>query len=867
MARILLILILVMIAGALGWSFLGDTDSDLMDDIHVEDQGNRVQNQARRKAVVPQGSFDQEGRRSEAQARSNNTTFESTENLTESNSILVRLVLAGGETPARNAVLSCISKSALQKSLEKNIQFAERGDLPKTLKALGKNYKVPNTGEVRIPDYEGKSYLLAYTRSAMVLEETYATPDTTILLTLSPIIKIQARVFDSRGKVVQGAVVEFGETSDADSLGGSQDLTLSKASTNGSGLATFETTYPLLDQGSGQLFLAVQGLSDSRTIKRFAIDDLPKGVVDLHVNTSASIVLMVNGPDGGTWRGPTSLRIDVVDSGERSSGNAEDWGSPSTVETVFRGGKIKIPFVAPGLRLKFSLVAKGKQELDPIIETRDGPVGVDEELYLDFSFKKNQNTFVGRLLTPDGTPLRDTSVVTSIVESSGGSRFSCGGGCTTDELGRFALPLPNTLQARADKRVILFSVKSSKEGRFMSAALSLPFMEGKLRGDDLGDVLLEFSPTLVSGVVQDGDGKPVAQAQIMLLANVKDLGSQYRFRCQIPAGFPFTSSDGTFEVLGTCEDSDFLVRVNAPGFLEKKVVALKGSTKFVITLERESRILGDLILPKTLRTDDIDAVLVSKDDGSMRLTRIETDGAFAMGYLPPGNYKLDFRIHETESAIHTVEGITLGENESQDLGEIRCDFSGIRIDLERLEPLTISKGKVYVDVFSPGSDERFAQYTMSKKHQSFAIDEPLVDIQVHLVGYRTLTFEKIGNGRIELRMTRGLPIRIEVDDPKNLIPQGIDVVIKLRSSRRFGGRSSEVPREGDVFYVPFPGKYEAYASLTPTSGKYKGFGFGVTLSGGKLNILDSKQEQVFRLKFESADLNRALKVIEEANGR
>ncbi len=867
-------LAILLAVAIVGWFWSNASESTELDNITVDNMEDTPRVNAERSSKIPEARPREQVTQGEPkEAQVSEVQFESTENLTKENSVLVEVTVENSEAPIEGGMVTVVSFEAIENQAGAREDI--RSDLIAFLSKYGKKYRVPPSGTLRIPTLESRAMIAAYTDTNFAYVQGSKDDFGPIKIVMQPILRLQARIKNPEAREIPGIAVELGRQSPGRRGGPPRNRPIFKATTNDDGIATLNVMKAILGEvrKPSKIYVGVEGVFKEKPMAAFDLNTLPKGIIDIEVGEVASILVHITGPDGNPMNTPCGLSVSIPDPLENKS--MPGMSPPVYWQTTTRG-EVAIPLVQCNLNLDFQVESIGNSTLKPFTKNIIGPTAPGETLEVTLQFADTLPMLSGRLIDSAGKPIANKTVRTKIVSSSRGSRGSDSGRARTDAKGFFKIPLKTKYKSVADERFITLKLEATRSTRAASAKRTLGTSQGLLPSTDLGNITLKEVPLLVSGTVEDADGNLIAGAHFGIQPMPNRPGGFQGWSSEI-AGYVKSNRKGEFAVYGTCTDGEFILQVDgAPKFLRETVRAHQGQEGIRVLLRKGGTLKAHVILPGSLTEADLQIELKG-DDENRRRFNLEKDGALRAERLEPGAYDLKISLKNSpQGLLYSKKSIEIISAGTVDLGEVILKTKGNTVTLNLLEPklrgmsrrgLLGEVPRVEVAVRRPGTEELIARISMWRdaKKTTFLPEVPC-DLYVSCGGYRDLLIEDVVGGQVDIRMKKGIPVKIKVTNT-DILPKHLDLAIDLirlkNGAIHHGAFSQRQQRVDDLILVSNPGTYIVTAMLGRTEKNGSARYSGLRIKARKIQVLDQDAIQTFSVTIDPDSVKKAVEDFDE----
>lgn len=362
------------------------------------------------------------------------------------------------------------------------------------------------------------------------------TPSEHLVLSVETERHLYVQVVDDRGRPMTGVPVSI--------IGGDTVLTRRTSSPDGS--AEFKRLW--------EAFSGAPADSSCRVTFGFPCGELPEVSIDprhppaklrLVLPSVGSISVLVTDERGEPLQEVVNLSLGQIElrAGER----------------VFRGIATqrvvagRTSFDRVGVRAPIALRLDGSRERPPVTSEHTGPELPGQERTIQLSWTQRHSILVGRSVADDGTPLmrrRGEAYLRTATGLQPAPTF------TSDEEGRFRMVVEEPWKEGERREVVVILVPESN-GPPLDARLdisrALPDGVSKV-----GDLVFQPRPTLVSGFVKDGKGRPLFRAMLRVELVDGPLGE--------PTEQIASDRQGAFTLHGRSEASELRLVVSHRGY-------------------------------------------------------------------------------------------------------------------------------------------------------------------------------------------------------------------------------------------------------------------------------------------------------------
>ena len=231
-------------------------------------------------------------------------------------------------------------------------------------------------------------------------------------------------------------------------------------------------------------------------------------------------------------------------------------------------------------------------------------------------------------------------------------------------------------------------------------------------------------------------------------------------------------------------------------------------------------------------------------------------GKFAGERLKAGRYELKvYDEHAPKRPLLKGYRFILGPGEDRDLGDIKVDFEGTRLDLVKIVPTDARQG-VYVVAKSPQTGRVLTQFFMTKERQTLFLEGRSCDLHLTADGFRQQVIRDVSTGEFEIRMRDGIQVRFEFRNAHQ-VPDGYTVEFYVDPNLGTGyfWLNEVVGIKAQSFHSP--GTYKMKAKICHHKNRAKKV--DVQLLVSKIKVLDLDREQTFDLEIDLSAANAAIR--------
>lgn len=531
-------------------------------------------------------------------------------------------------------------------------------------------------------------------------------------------------------------------------------------------------------------------------------------------------------------------------------------------QTVFTtAGRAHFPNVPIGQHLEFfgSPDRSGVQ----VSGAADGPLRPGEEVHIRLQQDAVHPRLTGRVVTADGVPLTGVTVMSTYWRGwpHHAGTWEQGEFRPLDADGRFSRILDETEVPSGTARVLAIHRTLDEASRAEMGWVFVPERVAE-SGHDVGDVMLG-GPIAAAGRVVKPDGTPVAQAWLHWRAHMGPVEPPMRGGHQELTEFIWrTNADGQFSLAGNLPGTNHHLSVSAPDGGRQLTIPFElGAQDLEIVLAETGKIRGRLLLDPGIpgnflfvdfhRTDPVKPGEPANDmDWPDAVS-----GEFVSPLIPPGTWSVRARTNDTGDILATVEGIQVRDGEAAQDPRLQIDLRG-RLHFHRLTVLDADGNRpdpVHLYL------RRSGQWTdiEGENPRAFLATESALSGFVSAEGWGRSAVSFPG-GDVEVRLGRGIPVRIELSGA------GLAEVQRgLSFSLLSAGDSAELPRYRHSVTlrepwivatgVPEAGAYRIQLHYTSPGKEAHPYGWQSTLrfaTGGdyEFRVGPGTEQQIFRVE-------------------
>jgi hypothetical protein len=565
-----------------------------------------------------------------------------------------------------------------------------------------------------------------------------------------------------------------------------------------------------------ELYLAVDAPSAPCSEHLLEEGQWPTGVVVLRLGLAGSMRVEVLDGTGSPLVRELRLRLT-----EQPGAAAEPGAERRVTRERCSDGSCLFDPLRLGARFELEVQdASGRLHAETL--ALDGPRVAGECVEAKVRLTREAVLVVGRALDESGAPLASQDLSFSAHSPSGGVSVQI----RTDAAGRFEVPWSNQL-ARFSGVESVELTRRRAQGRDAvtdRVRVLLPKLP-ETGAIDLGELRLVGESALellASGVVVDGEGRPVAEASLNVweVWPPKQEGPWDEWR-MLNDEFFRCDAEGRFELRSRHRVRALRLSPQATGYVpEKNLTVEQGATGVRLVLRRGATLAGRVLLPATLRHDQ---VYVIPHDGtrSHEYAQIDAEGRFRTRALKPGTYRFD--VLSSGRLVASVADVPLEEG---------AENRAAALDpLDLREALRLWKLRVLDGAGEPlaqhrcfaadGRVDRFLAYAQTDDAGRLALWTARDDDALTLVAAGFLSQDVLWReSEQELRLAAASPHRFRVSGCGDLdaefrisvslrAPAAEPVDPRVRASASAIGDQKYV-REGEILEraIAVPGRYE-----------------------------------------------------------
>jgi RNA polymerase sigma-70 factor (ECF subfamily) len=365
-------------------------------------------------------------------------------------------------------------------------------------------------------------------------------------------------------------------------------------------------------------------------------------------------------------------------------------GQSDLIWTRATGGHVELDHVGLGLELTAYLHV-GDRERRPVLVDFQGPTAAGEIATVVMKCGEPIAVVTGRVVGPDGEPIRDWRLHAEYDVTSGKSYESI----ATDEEGCFRLPLSRYAwqyekeEEEFATRSLMLTLDMPEDygADFVQTAIVMTLTPEQVKPGvhDLGELRFEGSTIVAAGHVVDPTGAPKADAYVAI---EKFEASSQRW---IEDGNFRAKSDatGAFSIRGRLEPQTLRIRLEGRGAYQPEVPEFRSGASDVRVVVAPSaalhgRVLVDAGVPLGELTIVLSESLIVPGSYSFdraQLFQLAADGSFVLDTVKPGAGSLTIAISGGEAGSAPLETLTQIDDLTTKSGETLADERLAAIDL------------------------------------------------------------------------------------------------------------------------------------------------------------------------------------------
>ncbi len=827
MNRLILVVgVLLLLGSGLGWLFLDNQDIQEIGSTGIAT--TRQMTEPRRgKSIVPEIQAPQQTTEEKRAPLSSTPKkeYENWSDLNESNSQFARIIDRETKKPVAGATLAVL---AISRSTDENLRKKMLEDIVRFAEENGKLYLSDEAGQVRIPKVTAPTVLTARKDERVASKQALGRETDALVLAIAPRSEIKVRVTTMAGRplsAIPTAVCLRYRVQDR------QSIPLLYGTTNDRGVAKFSIVPGTIEQFPMDQFnlrVAALGIFNPPLEQSIERDNLPSEAVHLRLGPFGSMEVNILDQEGKPYgqKVYVSFNLDTEEN------------KPLFAKTT-QDGTVNVPIVSCGLDLKITAMPYPGIDLKPVSRSVQSATNPGEKSSITLQFGSAWGTLKGRLIDEAGEPIKDSKIFLQVFADKGQGTRGDSHYVSTTRTGQFKVPLSRGFDSRVFKREIEISTEARENTPPLT--VRLPMSSEALKDDiDLGTLTLKGPSLLASGHIRDLAGNPIAGAHFDI-RNGRDEAPDATTK---KIGRLQSDKRGAFQIYGETTASTLHISAYAANHFQEGVEVKTGAPNVNISLSRVCKLKGRLIMP-----EDIDGrffwVLAVKG----QTHDVQPDGHFELSYLKPGPHKFAVLRRGKARPYAFEKEVILKGGETRDLGDIPVQVSGTKLDIVVKSP--VFKGRyngLRIDLFAPGSKNHLTWFSIDEQKDTILMPADVCDIYASKVGFRTELYESVAKGELTIKLKKGIPIRIQVEN-KEEIPKGgfINFAAENASPMWYYSPRETADEKGRIFIME-PGEHKLKAFLKTKIEQR--LGKAITITPKSIYVLDSHQEQVFQVKIE-----------------
>ncbi len=391
-------------------------------------------------------------------------------------------------------------------------------------------------------------------------------------------------------------------------------------------------------------------------------------------------------------------------------------------------GSARFPLVGLHLRLKVTVRIAGASQAR-VVEVA-GPIGAGEERRVVVPVIGDANVIAARLLDPDGKPLFTESFALRVRAQQGGTSNESSTMIESDADARVRIGQEDKLDDGAERSLEL---RHHKRDLSVTIQVAKPWPKGET---DLGDLRMEAAPLLVSGLVVDGDDKPIADADVSV-DEVDDASAR-------------TAADGSFTIRSRSPVTATTLHASARAFLPSGAIKIAAGTR-----DLRVRLGGAGVLQGELLLDQVDVrvyLFVTTRERRTQATESEEvwGNSFELTHVVPGTHDVSIRVAGVVAPVAQARDIvvTAGSTTKLPPFDLRGQLRKIafRVIDEHGVPLRDANALMTSNV-AANTAAAFEGVLIRDGHGMIVAAKSQVDLLVFALGRRTEFVPSIQDGQ------------------------------------------------------------------------------------------------------------------------
>ncbi len=858
----LIILLLVILSAAFFWFLDADINEEI-EDVEITSAESEKPDEVSRYSVPNREEIT--SRKDAARLAHTLPTFSfaNDSQLTEENSTVVEVIDDRTEEPVPNAIVTILPKREYD-SLEGWARTRE--DAFAFFSKHGTHFQTDDRGRVRIPDLTQDPMVAAMTANRISFGRYLAPMRMFLQVRLHSSIDVVARVVDGRGQPLPEAKVQLiVRFAGGRNHGESWIRPLFSGITNKEGLARIRIPNYLLrtalkHRHNPKLSIGVSGFLNPANTVAFDMDKPPEDIVELKIPDFAGLEIAILNEDGSRCERALTVILSNHEEGEGANYYGTQRAMTSRETST---GLVHWPRLPCGSRYNVTVRPESARN-EAVTQVLEGPKTpgslVRHTIKLDLAVPIMR----GELRRPNGEALKNQPLYlkVNIRRKPSGNKFGAieimsyeSYATKTDERGRFQVDLRSGWSARRalGKHLIIKTVGPVKTPVFFKVIPLGSISDGDV---DLGIITLDREEVLIDGRVVDVHGDPIYRVGFW--------GTFTKATGNAAPGFFATDihrirtgRDGNFVIHGSLGSVTLNLNASAEGFKRTSFLVKEPSSGLVVTLSRPASLQGEIIFSNGLSTAGVVTRLLAVGGGeaSPIVVKVNKKGSFVAKNLTPGNYRLTVTPHKSRSNLLLDMPLSLSDGQDLDLGDIRVEFDGARLDLVTVEPAKIKRGML-ISVCEPGTTKEVTRFVLTKRKETLFIPIPVCDLHLTTAGYRQTVMKRVTSGLVELRMDPGIPVAFQFANP-DVLPKGYEVNFYVDPN--LGTGPFWLKNIGPGHTEPFhsPGRFRMSAQVAFLGNRRKTL--SIPVSPLFITVADKVDPQLFELSLSEDDVNDVIR--------
>lgn len=776
---------------------------------------------------------------------------------------LVRVVEAESKKPIPYADILFVDVGQLDEQAVQ-ARMAELRDIDALIEALATRYRAGADGSVRLPLPTREVWVAARKDPWFGMTQEQSIPSGGITIECQLSLSVAGRVVNEVGVPQAGIPVDL--------LIGDEDRKDRVISivTGEDGIARIRRLEMFLrDAGRAQTALAIGGLLGMTVAQEFDLANPPSSPLELVLPPCGMVEVLVEDADGKPWAVPAMVHLTIASPDQADENDADQnrgAGSSAFVKDGFA------QFTPAGLGQIFH--ARASRADGSLIGEMagPGPLNAGDRVRLVVREFTGSSFVVGRVLGLDGKPLASARLGIEIEQRGPGRGSSQGNNLRTDPAGRFRYQIEDPSLPAGVKRTL--TVSQNPRGS-SGAAAKLDLSYNLPPGDvDVGDLRLGLAALVASGIVVDEEGRPVANAHVVMQQKVAygSAAEEYYWNW-IQGGEAFTLADGLFALHNDAEGDEFMISCRSADFWCEGVVTARGTGGLRLVLRRGGSLRGTLLVDEGMRVEDLRVELsipgAPPDPWGRNTAPVQKPGNFVLNVLPPGNYTLRLRDNQSDFTFLELQGLAV--------------VAGAACDDPRLNPLD-ARGRTASFMLRAQDAAgkpipQFSVYVMEHGEemtnfwtQDGEIRLPMtgrpVDLIIQSEGFLRASVPGVSSDQT-VTLRRAPSVRIQITNP-GLVPAGFTLMVRLdpvadRELQIWSDSNAIVGADG---WAECPAvaygvsTIQAVLMLRTESGSR---GWGLHHDLGEIEIRDGGAAQVFQITLNEEDVAKTVERLNQGS--